>query len=290
MQLMIWITIFWCIISSLDILKTKAQECPADRDKPWSYDPNFPNGPSNWSARYPDCNGQSQSPINIDTSKTSKAKGRQNLRLNGYETPINNVEIENNGHTIAITPRDGTRRSLDLDNVNYSLESFHFHWGNLSTKGSEHEINGRKYAMEAHFVHRNDQGEIAVVGVFFEENYRKNPTLDTILSVMDEYLYEDETFEGTITQWWLFRRNIYLENLVDNGCSYYRYNGSLTTPPCSENVTWLVCKPIKYVKRSQMRQLYSLYSVRRGTDNEDKCHLINNYRPIQPLNGRKVYA
>ncbi|XP_015914113.1 carbonic anhydrase 2-like [Parasteatoda tepidariorum] len=289
MQLMTLITIVWGIISCLHISRISAQECPADRYKQWAYNPYYPNGPLNWKDTYYNCKGKSQSPINIITSIVNRGKGRQYLKLRGYEIPLTNVKIENKGYTIEITPRDGIKRSIDLDNVRYNLKSFHFHWGNLQTEGSEHKINGRQYAMEVHFVHKNDQGKLAVVGVLFQESNVKNLALDVILSARDEYLYKDETFEGTIRQKGKMAK-IYLEDLVDNGCSLYRYSGSLTTPPCTENVTWLVCKAIKYVKRSQMRKLFLLYSVRRGTGNKETCILINNHRNIQPLNGRIIYS
>nr|XP_042912234.1 putative carbonic anhydrase 3 [Parasteatoda tepidariorum] len=266
------------------ISRTSAQDCPADKDKSWSYNPNFSNGPSHWSELYPNCKGKSQSPINIVIEHVSNQKGHQILKLNGYNIHLYGSRIENNGHTIVLTPIDGIKRSLDLDNVKYNLESLHFHWGNLTTEGSEHKFDNWSTVMEGHFVHRNDKGEIAVVGVRFRVVHKQNlRALDRILSVRDQYLYKDEEYEGYIDQ-------LSLNDFVRNGSKVYRYNGSLTTPPCTENVTWLMTTPSKYIGKSQMEGFFSLYSVKRFTKDIEKCHLINNFRPIQPLNGRKVFS
>ncbi|XP_042910976.1 carbonic anhydrase 3-like [Parasteatoda tepidariorum] len=102
MQLMILITVFWCIISSLHISRTSAQDCPADKDKSWSYNPNFSNGPSHWSELYPNCKGKSQSPISIVTEHVSNRKDHLKWELNGYQIPLYNMKIENNGHASKI--------------------------------------------------------------------------------------------------------------------------------------------------------------------------------------------
>ncbi|XP_021001003.2 carbonic anhydrase 1-like [Parasteatoda tepidariorum] len=269
-----------------------AEECPADKDKDWSYDSNLPNGPQHWGEKYPNCNGTSQSPINIITRETVRSGERQRLELHGYDEPITNVSIVNTGFTILVTPQDGVERSITLDGKSYTLSHFHFNWGNATNKGSEDVINGRRHTMEARFIHQNEGKLVTVSGFLKESSSQINSVLYNILSQMDSFQYAGQSFEGEIH---LNRSNshrqgkIYLEDLIDNGCPFYRYEGSMGFPPCDEGITWLICRRHKGVRSNQLNGLYRLYSVPEGTPDADKCHMLNIYRPVQPLNGRKVY-
>ncbi|XP_042910978.1 carbonic anhydrase 1-like isoform X2 [Parasteatoda tepidariorum] len=268
-----------------------AEDCPADKDKDWTYNLNLPNGPLHWGEKYPNCNGTSQSPINIITRETVKSGERQRLELHGYDEPIGNVTIENIGSAILVWPQDGVERSVMVDGEKFTLLHVAFHWGNETHKGSEDSINGRKFTISANLIHQNNGKSVSVVA-FLEERRRLNSALYNILSVKEAFQYEGQKFEGEIQ---LSNRNshrqgkIYLGDLIDNNCPFYRYEGSLSFPPCDEGLTWMECRKPKTVNRNQMNQLFSLYSVKEGTPDADKCHLLNNYRPAQPLNGRKVY-
>jgi len=147
------------------------------------------------------------------------------------------------------------------------------------TKGSEHTIDGQGYALEVHFVHLNDQNKIAVVGVIFQED-KSNDELQNLVKLFPKLKYKgDETeMEASMT----------LENFFgENPFSYIRYMGSLTTPGCHEDVTWSVSTIIRNVGKDQMIEFRKIYST--GKDGaDDECTIAENFRPVQPLNGRAV--
>ncbi|XP_015918775.3 carbonic anhydrase 1-like [Parasteatoda tepidariorum] len=269
-------------------------ECPADNDKDWSYDNSSSNGPDSWGQKYPKCNGNSQSPINIVSSQTVNSGTRQILMLSGYENPVGKLNISNDGHFLDVKILDGVERSVTIDDKKYSLSNFHFHWGSSTDMGSEHELNGNKYTMEVHLVHRDSDGNIVVIAGFLSESGNQlNSAIDNLLYVKPAYEYKGEHYEGEIQRPETDPRRqgkIYLDDLINERCRYYRYSGSMAFPPCNEGVTWLICRQDNQVKTNQVNELLSLYSVSRGTPNEDQCHLINIDRPVQPLNERKIYT
>lgn len=197
--------------------------------------------------------GQAQSPINIEGSGFSLDVG--SLDFNYQDTPLT---IVNNGRTVRVDYQPGS--SLTLEDKEYELVQFHFH------QPSEHLIKGRAAAMEAHFVHRDRAtGDLVVLAVLMSEG-EKNKALESIwrqISPSDSQA--EKVADLTINA---------LQLLPENSRQYYRYRGSLTTPPCSEIVTWLVLKQPISVSKSQ---LYSFDRV-----------VGNNARPVQALNQRSL--
>ncbi|XP_015918779.2 carbonic anhydrase 7 [Parasteatoda tepidariorum] len=264
--------------------------CPSDRNKPWCYDDSLPNGPSNWYRTYCNCSGQMQSPINIITSQV--LQDPRNLVVTNYDKPIRQVKIENNGYRINMYPMDGVQRTLTFNGSIYMLTSVHFHFGSSSNAGSEHAINGRKYTIECHLEHKSQDGRLLTLSSFMQQG-QINYSIDVMLVVRGSYTYEGEYFQGQVSKSDSNnpgRTMIYLDDLVQVGGAYYRYAGSIEFPPCNETKYWLVMKPNKQISSSQLQQLYSLYRAQRGANNLEQCHLINNFRPIQPTNGRPVYG
>ena len=198
--------------------------------------------------------GKAQSPIDLPTNM-DLASDISNLKFNYRDTPL---AIINNGRTIRVDYQPGS--SITLDGRVYELLQFHFH------QPSEHLILGEAAKMEAHFVHKNqDKGELVVLAVLMREG-EANQALDAILQNIPQF--SDRSFPGsnlTINA---------LQLLPENTNRYYRYRGSLTTPPCSETVTWLILKqPIEVSKLQIARFLATI-----GT----------NARPVQALNQRSV--
>ncbi|CAK9883643.1 MAG: Carbonic anhydrase [Candidatus Erwinia impunctatus] len=159
-------------------------------------------------------------------------------------------------HTIQITVNDGD--DFILDNEKFILKQFHFH------TPSENHIFDKSYPLEAHFVHANSDGEVAVIAVMFDIG-KENSTLNTILQAVPEKVDDSQPLKKTID----------LAPLFPEDKSYYRFSGSLTTPPCSEGLSWLV---IKQPLTLSEKQLNKFTKILKHTNN----------RPIQPLRGRVI--
>jgi carbonic anhydrase len=203
-----------------------------------------------WLNCYADCDGQSQSPIDIAGSSPDAA-------LAALETHYEAVPIEliNNGHTVEFEYEAGS--VLKLNGVDFTLAQFHFH------TESEHTIIGTHYPMEVHLVHKNAAGDLAVVGVMFEEGaenaFLKNFS-DHLPASKDDH-YSSSTLVNA-------------GDLLPPVGAYYTYSGSLTTPPCSEIVTWFVMKTPVQASSTQIQNMHAI------------TH--DNNRSVQGANGRAI--
>lgn len=195
--------------------------------------------------------GRSQSPINITNSSVITSSAAKIA----FSYLPSNLEIVNNGHTIQVNYDKGS--SVTINGEKYELLQFHFH------TPSEHNLNSKAYAMELHLVHRNSSGKLAVVGVMIE-NGQANPLIATIW----------ENMPTTPMTKLVSDRQINAAELLPSQKSHYSYNGSLTTPPCSEGVSWnLFTEPITF-SEEQIDEFQKLYQV--------------DARPVQPNNSRIV--
>lgn len=193
--------------------------------------------------------GRDQSPINIDNTVLGTPA---DIVFNYSEAPL---IVVNNGHTVQVNYEKGS--TVNINGQEYELLQFHFH------TPSEHTLSGRAAAMELHFVHRNEEGKLAVVGVMMEKG-KAHPSIDTIWQHIPG-AGETNAVEGVTMN---------VASLLPNGSTYYSYSGSLTTPPCSEGVSWnVLAKPIQ-VSEEQIAAFEQLYQV--------------NARPVQPTNGRII--
>lgn len=229
--------------------------CPAalaEQASDWGYSGD--TGPQAWGSlntEYRTCSeGKNQSPVNLDRF------------VDGYLERLDQrykhrpATITNTGHTMQITPKAGSY--LRLDGVRYNLVQFHFH------APSEHHINDKGYPMEVQLVHRDSKGNLVVVAVMFEQQ-RRNRFLSELWKQMPKKVGESVTLKNDITP----------QGLIPSSRHYYRYNGSLTTPPCTEGVRWLVMKWPMNISPKQLK-----------TFQEALAH--PNNRPLQPLNARLV--
>lgn len=192
--------------------------------------------------------GLRQSPINL-----SGAQKQQFSRISlDYKPSL--ATIQNNGHTIQVAPSNGG--GITLDGVRYNLKQFHFH------TPSEHALNGRQTVLETHFVHQNDKGEYLVVGVLSELG-----VADPVLASLWTYLPTDSGKPLPIAD-----LLVNPKDLMPTTEDFYVYAGSLTTPPCTEGVTWLVFTSTLNVSTEQADSLAQLF----GT----------NARPLQARNER----
>ena len=196
--------------------------------------------------------GKQQSPINIIPTK----KGNLSPLDISYKTA--SKSIINNGHSIQVNIEDGS--VLKLDGKDFKLKQFHFH------VPSENNINGNKFPLEAHFVNVADDGQIAVIGVMFKYG-KENPTLAKIWNELPSLK------EGEAKEFKLGSEDI--NKLLPKEREYYKFMGSLTTPPCSQNVKWQIFKTPLEVSKEQIDKFFSQFS-------------FPNNRPIQPTNDRDI--
>lgn len=217
----------------------------------WGYEGE--SGPAFWEACHEDCDGEVQSPV--DLSGAIQDNTLLPLSINYSTVPVNLV---NNGHTVEFEYEEGSH--ITFDGVEYELVQFHFH------AQSEHTVGGQYYPLEAHLVHKNEaSGDLAVIGVFFETGGENTFLQNFINDLPDEV---DEHFQSATT--------INAYGLLPAELMYYTYNGSLTTPPCSEIVNWIVLKTPIQISSSQLEKFIHI--------------LHNNNRPVQPLHGRQIRA
>ncbi|CAN7986458.1 unnamed protein product [Ixodes hexagonus] len=189
-------------------------------------------------------------------------------------------------------PRDNYHGiQLSHPAATFMFLQFHFHWGGSSTRGSEHVVDDHRYSMEMHLVHINtryrsvedaskhDDG-LAVVAVLFQAGPEDNPNFWMIINAARK-IQTVENYHLNITGPVLLGRL-----LPRNAVDHFQYFGSLTTPPCSEAVTWVVLRQPVAISEAQLNVFRQ---VQAGGNGYGTPHvLMNNYRPPMPLHGRYV--
>lgn len=223
-------------------------------DPHWSYEGD--TGPQAWGKLKPDFNvcaiGKRQSPINIEDGAT----------LQGPAEPLqfhyqaSGASVVNNGHTIQVDMLG--ENHITVRGTNYKLVQMHFH------HPSEERVNFKSFAMVAHLVHKNPEGQLAVVAVLLEPG-AVNAVINTVWTYMpldagDRVRMPTDALDLTA--------------LLPTDQRYYQFLGSLTTPPCTEGVLWMVLKTPTTISREQIKLFAQLFP--------------NNARPVQPLNSRPV--
>ena len=218
----------------------------------WGY--SGKEGPEYWGNMDPKftlCSeGKNQSPVDL----TGMIAGELLPITVNYQAGGN--EIINNGHTIQVNYMPGS--TIILNEHQFELKQFHFH------SPSENTIEGESYPMEAHFVHADKQGNLAVISLMFKTG-EKNTELEKAWIQMPEKSGGKNVLSKSVDA------NILLPQNRD----YYRFNGSLTSPPCSEGVWWLVMKQITTASKDQIDKF------------SHTMHHPNN-RPVQPVNARMI--
>lgn len=223
-------------------------------DVHWAYEGE--NGPQAWGKLKPDFNlcatGKRQSPINIEDGNT----------LQGPAEPVqfayapSNGTVVNNGHTIQVDVQG--ENSITVRGSTYRLVQFHFH------TPSEEQINFKRFPMVAHLVHKNNEGQLAVVAVLLDEG-AASPLIDKVWTYMPLDNGDRVRMPAGLLN---------LSELLPTDQRYYSFMGSLTTPPCSEGVLWMVLKQPMTLSKGQFKLFTQLYP--------------NNARPVQAVNGRPV--
>lgn len=209
--------------------------------------------PSRWGDLSPDYalakTGKEQSPVDIEGAL---ATNLPKLEISYHPAKI---DLVYNGHTVEEMEEKGS--TLTYGKQTFELQQFHFH------SPSEHTVDGRHFAMEMHLVHKSEAGKVAVVGVLIEEG-KSNAAFDGVW----DYLPSDSNRERKADV------TIDASTLLPENRQYYSYQGSFTTPPCTEGVLWMVMKEPVQLSKEQVERFRAI--------------IKGNNRPVQPLNGRTV--
>ncbi len=241
----------------------KVADTPPRADKPgprapgtkvrWSYE-GKQDGPSSWHKLDPEfqlCSqGQRQSPIDIRDSVRVQIDGLK------FDYRPFSLRIVDNGRTVQVTVPPGNL--MTLGTRSYELLQFHFH------KPSEERIAGKAYEMSAHFVHKSKDGRMVVLAVMFVHG-PEHPVIQALWNHLPLEPGRDEEITGV---------KVDLQALLPRNRSYFTYMGSLTTPPCTEGVQWVVLKTPVPISRGQVSVFGKLYGM--------------NARPVQPSHGRLI--
>ncbi|XP_050408148.2 carbonic anhydrase 1 isoform X3 [Patella vulgata] len=275
---------------SLLILNTIYRTVYSGIGNRWTYEGEL--GPEHWKVDYEICGKQEQSPIDIVTSEVRLNTSIPDFNLSSYDT-VNGIdqELENvGGHTAEVKYNGGLSLIITGGGLagEYKVDQFHFHWGSANSYGSEHQMNGKPFSMEMHIVHHSTQyanltdaldkpDGLAVLGFFFKVG-ETNPAFDSLLAEFGSIEHAEDKIK--------LDTQIKLSSLLPKNMSvFWRYHGSLTTPPCYETVIWtLFYEPI-IVSEEQMSKYRSLKRNKVGEEEKD---LVNDFRPLQPLNRRVV--
>ena len=218
-------------------------------DVHWGYEGD--NGPEHWGDNFPICGkGKKQSPLNI---VGPFEKSKDTLSVDYKEGPL---KILNNGHTIQVNVEPGS--TLTIGKESFDLLQFHFH------RPSEEQVEGKNAAMVAHFVHKSKEGKLAVIGVMLNEG-KDSAAIKTLWAnlppkEMEEFLPPKVMFNPG--------------SMLPKELGFYNYEGSLTTPPCTEGVQFYILKTPAELSKQQLA----------------KFPFKLNARPVQSLNGRKISA
>jgi carbonic anhydrase len=211
-------------------------------------------GPENWGkleADYATCaSGMKQSPIDLANFVEA------DLKPIDFAYKPGTTDMLNNGHTVQVNYAAGS--SITVDGHNFELKQFHFH------APSENTINGKHFPLEGHLVHADKDGNLAVVAVMFE-NGRNNPLLSPLWMKMPVKAGDRNALPKPYD----------VSAMLPSDRDYYRFDGSLTTPPCTEGVLWLVLKQPAIASKPQIDQFTKVMGH-------------PNNRPVQPVNARTV--
>jgi carbonic anhydrase len=238
----------------LALTATLAATAPGVYAQHHTWDYGAEHGPTHWGQISPEfavCGaGHKQSPIDIGATEKADLPALQVA----YKPSA--LRVVNNGHTILVTYDAGS--GLTVGGTRYELKQFHFH------HPSEEKVQGKAFDMVAHLVHAAPDGHLAVIAVLFQKG-KESALLHDVFGHVPQQEDKEETVAGA---------TINVASLLPADLGYYTYEGSLTAPPCSENVTWFVLRQPVQASDEELAAFSKWYP--------------NNARPVQALNGRVV--
>ena len=230
--------------------------------------------------------GACQSPIDIQSKTVVPSLSLKPLVLTGWDKPVAGV-CSNNGATILFTPTTDSKGQPALAFQNhkgsYVLKQFHIHWGKQVGEGAEHSVDGKHHDAELHFVtlkegmapSSTEKDAYAVVGVLLKAS-KTGSSVDVDNNTTWNKLPVPIELKQALTV-----SDLVCGDFLPQSLDYYHYEGSLTTPPCSEVVQWFLLKDPVEVPEDFLRKLQQMKTPSNET-------LVRNHRSIQPLNERVV--
>jgi carbonic anhydrase len=240
----------------------------------WNYEE---QGPDVWPHEFLGCNGKFQSPINLDLAVAQFDSRLLPIDFLNYGK-VSKWNLKNNAHTLQANQIFDSNKDSNLKmphitgsdfSTDFHLKQFHFHWGYNDYQGCEHHVKSKKFPLEIHLVHESATNETAVLAFLFEISEVNNTALDGLIEIIKiEALPNSEN---------VF--NFSLETILPDLKSlqsYFRYIGSLTTPPCTEGIIWTIFDIKIKISHKQMTYFHKI-----------KMH--HNNRGLQNLNHRTIY-
>ncbi|XDV45062.1 hypothetical protein PO909_013232 [Leuciscus waleckii] len=245
------------------------------------------------------CNGSSQSPINIVTASVQGNPNLTSFNFTGFNDNSTLMSIANTDDSVVVKLNSSkmTVQGGDLPGL-YNSVQLKLHWGNgNSSNGSEHTVDGKQYPMELQILNvhskyngnltaalaANDSTGLAVFS-FFMELGAKNLTnkWDNLTSLLTLIPYSGNSTTNIMNQ-------VTMDSLLEgvNRTKYYRYRGSLTIPNCNEAVIWTVFKDTIKVNQDVINSISTKLKFK-AVDGSSEALITNNFRGVQPLNGRVV--